>query len=115
MFVVKIGAKQSFHCVSFLDGSLFRCQEQMSGIQYNEKSDIWSLGCLLYELCALHPPFIAGNQLELATKICTGRFQRIPSNYSDELHSLISTLLLVDVRILFESNAIHTCKQWFLA
>jgi len=84
----------------------------MSGTLYNEKSDIWSLGCLLYELCALQPPFVAGNQLELATKICAGRFSRIPSNYSDELYKLISTLLLVDVRILIGSNAIRNCKRF---
>lgn len=33
--------------------SWFVLQEQINRLSYNEKSDIWSLGCLLYELCAL--------------------------------------------------------------
>jgi serine/threonine protein kinase len=37
--------------------------------KYNEKSDIWSCGCLLFELCSLSPPFPATNHLSLAMKI----------------------------------------------
>lgn len=57
---------------------------------------MWSLGCLLYEMCALHPPFEASNQLALAMKIKTGRFERIPSSYSEELQRFVRGLIEVD-------------------
>lgn len=37
--------------------------------KYNEKSDIWACGCLVYEMCTLNPPFTASNYLSLAMKI----------------------------------------------
>ncbi|KAK2086496.1 Serine/threonine-protein kinase Nek2 [Saguinus oedipus] len=74
----------------FLDG---KQNEQMNRMSYNEKSDIWSLGCLLYELCALMPPFTAFNQKELAGKIREGKFRRIPYRYSDELNDIITRML----------------------
>jgi len=64
---------------------------------YNEKSDIWSMGCVLYELCALHPPFVASSQTELNRKIRIGDFARIPRQYSDDLNSVVSKMLNVEV------------------
>uniref|UniRef100_H0WFP7 non-specific serine/threonine protein kinase n=1 Tax=Otolemur garnettii TaxID=30611 RepID=H0WFP7_OTOGA len=72
---------------------LYMTKEQISRMSYNEKSDIWSLGCLLYELCALMPPFTAFNQKELAGKIREGKFRRIPYRYSDELNEIITRML----------------------
>lgn len=68
---------------TFVGTPYYMSPEQMSKSFYNEKSDIWSLGCLMYEMCALVPPFTALNQKNLAEKIKLGQFKRIPSKYSD--------------------------------
>lgn len=78
---------------TFVGTPYYMSPEQMSRMSYNEKSDIWSLGCLMYELCALMPPFTAFNQKELAGKIREGKFRRIPYRYSDELNDIITRML----------------------
>ncbi|KAM4692711.1 serine/threonine-protein kinase Nek2 [Discoglossus pictus] len=78
---------------TFVGTPYYMSPEQMNRMSYNEKSDIWSLGCLLYELCALSPPFTAYNQKELAEKIREGRFRRIPYRYSEDLNQVITKML----------------------
>ncbi|XP_072906990.1 serine/threonine-protein kinase Nek2 isoform X1 [Hemitrygon akajei] len=78
---------------TFVGTPYYMSPEQFNHMSYNEKSDIWSLGCLLYELCALTPPFTAFNQKELAEKIREGKFRRIPFRYSDELNDLLGRML----------------------
>lgn len=68
--------------------------EQINEQSYNEKSDIWSLGCIIYELAALRPPFKANNHLSLAIKIKAGKFDRIPTDYSDDLQRVIQMMLI---------------------
>lgn len=64
--------------------------------EYNEKSDIWSLGCIIYEMAALRPPFQAENELTLALKIKEGQFDRMPSQYSEELMRTVKWMLKVE-------------------
>ena len=52
---------------------------------YDMKSDIWSLGCVIYEMAALQPPFKAADLQSLFKKIKAGVFKPIPSTYSSDL------------------------------
>ncbi|KAK3921349.1 Serine/threonine-protein kinase Nek2 [Frankliniella fusca] len=84
-------------CIETMVGTPFYMSpEVMKGEMYNSKSDVWSLGCLIYELCSLKPPFHAQNIKELASKVTKGRFERIPVHYSDSLQRVLNHLLLVN-------------------
>ncbi|KAF7976507.1 hypothetical protein HWV62_6313 [Athelia sp. TMB] len=57
--------------------------ELMQEKAYDSKSDIWSLGCLIYELCALKPPFHeAKTHAELSVFIRNGRIPPLPRGYT---------------------------------
>lgn len=60
---------------------------------YSFKSDVWSLGCVLYELCTLDYPFRGMNLLNLVHKIVHEDPAPIPPQYSSELSDLIGLLL----------------------
>lgn len=51
---------------------------------------------MLYEMCALKPPFKGEDMEELYKKVIRGAYPRIPSQYSQELNNVISYLLKVD-------------------
>ncbi|XP_072191551.1 serine/threonine-protein kinase Nek1 isoform X7 [Excalfactoria chinensis] len=59
---------------------------------YNNKSDIWALGCVLYEMCTLKHAFEAGNMKNLVLKIISGSFPPVSVHYSCELRNLLSQL-----------------------
>jgi len=61
---------------------------------YAQPSDVWALGCVVYELCALRVPFEANDLPQLMNKIVCGPIARIPTpQYSRELSDIVSELL----------------------
>lgn len=65
------------------------CQEK----PYAWPSDIWAMGCILYELCALKVPFDAPNISTLVQRICRGPTPSLPTAYSDFLRQLCTEML----------------------
>ncbi|KAJ4428031.1 hypothetical protein ANN_24045 [Periplaneta americana] len=59
---------------------------------YNNKSDVWALGCILYEMAALKHAFVAGNMKNLIVKIIRGSHPHLPSRYSNDLRNLMQQL-----------------------
>eukprot|EP00854_Cymbomonas_tetramitiformis_P022692 gene22692-27392_t len=60
---------------------------------YGTKSDIWALGCVLYELCSLKRAFDGASLPALVLKILRGKYPPLPGHYSKELRDLVCSLL----------------------
>jgi len=87
---------QSKFAYSHVGTPYYMSPEQIEETKYNEKSDIWSLGCFLYELTTFHPPFEAKNQIMLAMRIKSGKVEKINKRYSEELWRVITWMLTVN-------------------
>jgi len=75
---------------------LYMSPELLERKPYNEKADIWALGCSIYELATFSTPYEAPSMNILLNKIRNGLPQRINSSYSNELWNMISKMLTYD-------------------
>ncbi|KAG1706199.1 Serine/threonine-protein kinase Nek9 [Nymphon striatum] len=70
--------------------------EMCEGKVYNSKSDIWALGCILYEMACLQKTFEGTNLPALVNKIMKGQFAPVKGNYSPHFKKLVRDLLQKD-------------------
>lgn len=85
---------------------------------YDNKSDIWSLGCVIYEMITLKPPFRAEDMEGLYKKVIKGIYQKIPNTYSMELSNVIKGMLQVNAsmrpsaeKLLQSSVFVKKCQE----
>jgi len=81
---------------TFIGTPLYLSPEVLEIKPYNAKSDIWALGCTLYELATFVRPYEASNMNILLGKIKNGLPQRINMTYSNQLWNMISKMLTYD-------------------
>ena len=63
---------------------------------YNNKCDIWSVGCIIYEMASLHVPFRGTSIQQLYKNIIKGKYQEIPNIYSNNLKNIIRMILTLN-------------------
>lgn len=77
-----------------LIGTPMYCSPEICiGHQYNAKSDIWSLGCILYELISLKKPFNGTNIGDITRRIMYRNPSPLPAQYSEEIKVLTLSML----------------------
>ena len=87
--------------LTYIGTPYYLSPEVCEGKPYNSKSDVWALGCILYELCTFKKPFNAFNQAALCMKIIQGKYITISKlengqKYSKDLENLINSMLKRD-------------------
>ncbi|KAK0257244.1 hypothetical protein B0A54_07357 [Friedmanniomyces endolithicus] len=93
----KIIASHDF-ASTYVGTPFYMSPEICAAERYSHHSDVWSLGCIMYELATRNVPFDARSHVELVMKIKAGRIKPLPEVYSRELWDAISWCLKVDPR-----------------
>ena len=92
--IIKIMQNYMMYANTLIGTPLYMSPEIYKNERYNTKTDIWSLGCILYEMMTLTQPFTANNIHDLKYKIFSGKYNLTEINkYSNELKQLLKTLL----------------------
>ncbi|WFD18550.1 non-specific serine/threonine protein kinase [Malassezia caprae] len=107
-------ASQAF-ANTYVGTPYYMSPELATGQPYDTKSDVWALGCIVYELCALSPPFDASNQAELTHKIKQGLVPALPRQYSRDLQEAVHIMLQLDHRRRPTARQLLQIKQIKLA
>ena len=77
---------------------MYSSPEVMKNDIISYESDIWALGCIIYEMIKLKPPFSGDNSLTVANNVCEGTYEKLKKNDFDEkeIIKLVECCLIVD-------------------
>ena len=91
--VAKVLSTQTSFAQTMVGTPYYLSPELCAGRAYNDRSDVWALGIVIYECCTGRHPFDAENQGALVMRILQGKYPAIDSAYSDDLRDVVSQCL----------------------
>jgi len=71
----------------------YAAPEVWKELPYDHKSDVWSFGCVIYEMCCLQPPFKADDMAGLYKKVLRAQYPNLPTHFSMDMRTIVKTLL----------------------
>lgn len=81
---------------TFVGSPIWLAPEVLSGTPYGVMSDVWSLGCVFYEMITLKQPFKAPHFAALVMRICSGQYDPLPKETAPHLSAVVEGVLNID-------------------
>ncbi|GET86011.1 protein kinase, putative [Leishmania tarentolae] len=81
---------------TFVGSPMWISPEVLLGTTYSYAADVWSMGCVFYEMATLRKPFSAPSFAHLVQQITWGHITPLPSHVAEEVKSIIHSMLVLD-------------------
>jgi NIMA (never in mitosis gene a)-related kinase len=96
----RVFSEETIEAYSKVGTPLYMSPELLIGEGYDMKSDVWSLGCIAYEMCEMKSPFRNDNEkmslMDLFNNITKGEYKPVSEKYSENLRRMIQNMIVVD-------------------
>ncbi|PNH07758.1 Serine/threonine-protein kinase Nek4 [Tetrabaena socialis] len=86
-------------------GKVFKIYEEQP---YSFKSDVWALGCVMYEMMTGRAAFAADNLSRVVLRVIRGQYDPLPDAYSSALRTVVTSMLCKEVAARPDANVLLT-------
>lgn len=110
--IVKIMKTYMMFAQTQVGTPVYMCPELLKRERYDNTADVWSLGCILYELMTLEPAFTARNMIELRTRIVSGRVDMTKCTpYTPGMCKLVPRMICTSTRSRIHMEALFRLEH----